>query len=306
MSQTALITSPPASETKSALVSGASVQALVPRSMEEAFRVATAIARSNMAPKDFKTPEAILVAIMHGMEIGLPPMQALQSIAIVNGRPSLWGDGLVGLVRGSGVCDWIKNSYTGAGDTLTAVCETQRKGEPPASYSFSVSDAKKAGLWGKTGPWSQYPSRMLLNRARAFLLRDVYADVLRGVQAREEVEDMPPVNTTASAAEADAHSQAIAALSAPIDETIEEGEVTDAIEPETETFAPPAPKMVSAAETWANSMLAELHAMLAAPVAEEYDAWMERNGAALGKLTKNYPDMAAILNETIAQIREKI
>ena len=55
---------------------------------------------------------------------------------------------------------------------------------------FSMQDAKQAGLTGKQGPWSQYPRRMLQMRARAFALRDVFADVLRGVHVAEEAQDI--------------------------------------------------------------------------------------------------------------------
>src|SRR5690606_6210149 len=63
----------------------------------------------------------------------------------------------------------------------------------PIKATFSVADAKKAGLWGKQGPWQQYPKRMLSMRARAFALRDGFADVLRGLGIAEEVQDHQPI-----------------------------------------------------------------------------------------------------------------
>ena len=80
----------------------------------------------------------------------------------------------------------------GEGDSLTAVCEAKRQGYPSPSVSrFSVADAKKAGLWGKSGPWTQYPSRMLQLRARGFALRNAFADALRGLVTAEEAQDYP-------------------------------------------------------------------------------------------------------------------
>jgi hypothetical protein len=55
-----------------------------------------------------------------------------------------------------------------------------------------MDDAKAAGLQGKQGPWTQYPKRMRQMRARAFALRDVFPDVLRGLPVAEEVMDIPP------------------------------------------------------------------------------------------------------------------
>jgi hypothetical protein len=144
------------------LQSGGQVRAIVPQDFDGAWRIANAVAKAGMAPKGLETPEKAMVAIMHGMEVGMTPMAALQSIAVVNGRPTIWGDGAIGLVRSSGKLEWIKETITGADDSMVATCEVKRKGDPdPVKATFSVADAKKAGLWGKQGPWQQYPKRML-------------------------------------------------------------------------------------------------------------------------------------------------
>lgn len=128
------------------------------------------------------------MAIQWGMELGLQPMQAMQSIAVINGRPSLWGDAVIGLVRGSPVCEYIKETDDG----YTATIRVKRRGEDEEHVrTFSMDDAKAAGLAGKQGPWSQYPKRMRQMRARAFALRDVFPDVLRGMPIAEEVQDTP-------------------------------------------------------------------------------------------------------------------
>jgi hypothetical protein len=86
----------------------------------------------------------------------------------------------------------------GEGDKRTAVVISTRKGSEPLETRFSVADAKLAGLWGKSGPWSQYPERMLLFRARGFNLRDNFGDVLKGLRTHEELRDIPrePRNVT--------------------------------------------------------------------------------------------------------------
>jgi hypothetical protein len=161
--------------------------------MEEAYRLGKAICMAGMAPRDMDTAEKCMVSIMHGLEIGLPPMTALQRIAVVNGRPTLWGDGAMSLVRASGVCEYVTERIDGEGDSRIAICEAKRKGEKlPATRTFSVTDAKTARLWGKSGPWQQFPDRMLQMRARAFALRDLFADVLGGLYLREEIEDDRP------------------------------------------------------------------------------------------------------------------
>lgn len=179
-------------EPKAQLVAGGNVAAIIPRSLEETFRLAGAIAQSGMAPNTLNTPEKVMVAIIAGAELGMPPFQSLQSFAVINGRPALWGDGLIGVVRSHGfkVREWLD----GEGDQMVARCEVTRPdtGEVIPG-EFSVADAKKANLWGKAGPWQSSPKRMLKMRARGFACRDGAADVLRGFQLREEVEDYQPI-----------------------------------------------------------------------------------------------------------------
>ena len=175
---------------KAELRSGGSVGAIVPQDAEQAYRMAQLIAKSGMAPTGMKEPEKIVTAIFHGLEVGLKPLQAVQSIAVVNGRPCIWGDAALGLVMGSGLLDDILEFIDGEDDAMTAVCRVQRKGmKSGTERKFGVADAKKASLWGKTGPWTQYPKRMLQMRARAFALRDGFADVLKGLHVYEEVRD---------------------------------------------------------------------------------------------------------------------
>jgi hypothetical protein len=163
------------------------------QSFDDAFRFAKMVAASEFAPKDFKgKPESCLLAIQHGSEVGLSPMQSLQSIAVINGRPTIWGDAALALVQACSVCEYVREYLEGEGDNLTAVCEAKRQGYPaPTTVRFSVADAKKAGLWGKSGPWTQYPSRMLQLRARGFALRNAFADALRGLVTAEEAQDYP-------------------------------------------------------------------------------------------------------------------
>jgi hypothetical protein len=162
-------------------------------SFEDAFRFSKMVAASEFAPKDFRgKPESCMLAIQHGSEVGLSPMQSLQSIAVINGRPTIWGDAALALVQSSPVCEYVREFTEGEGEALVAVCEAKRRGYPqPTVVRFSMADAKRAGLAGKSGPWSQYPARMLTLRARGFALRNAFADALRGLITAEEAQDYP-------------------------------------------------------------------------------------------------------------------
>jgi hypothetical protein len=163
------------------------------QTFDDAFRFSKMVASSEFAPKDFRNkPESCLLAIQHGSEVGLSPMQSLQSIAVINGRPTIWGDAALALVQASPVCEYVKEYVEGDGDSLVAVCEAKRKGYPAPTISrFSIADARRAGLAGKAGPWTQYPGRMLALRARGFALRNAFADALRGLITAEEAQDYP-------------------------------------------------------------------------------------------------------------------
>jgi hypothetical protein len=169
------------------------------QSIDEAFRFARAVVASGWAPKGMEKPESVMIAIQFGMEIGLTPMAALQNMAIINGRPSIYGDAALALVRSSGLLVAYKESEVGeAGkDTHGVTVTVQRKGNDPASETFTIADAKQAKLWGKAGPWTEYPRRMLKFRARGFLLRDQFGDILKGLRTVEEARDIAPeINVT--------------------------------------------------------------------------------------------------------------
>jgi len=172
---------------------GGPIQALAPQTFEEMWRVSGILHEACVAPKDINSREKVCAVIMAGAEVGLAPFQSLQSFAIINGRLSLWGDGMLAVVRAQKVR--VSERIDGEGEAMVAVCKATRPdtGEE-IERTFSVFDAKKAGLWTKQGPWTQYPKRMLQMRARAWALRDGCADLLRGIPMAEEVQDVEVVS----------------------------------------------------------------------------------------------------------------
>lgn len=164
--------------------------ALQPQNMQEAMDMASMLASSGMVPSAYKgKPEDTLVAMMMGSELGLNPIQAIQNIAVINGKPAIYGDALVALVQNHPSFGGIKETFNDS--TMTASCTVWRKGGTEHTQTFSKDDAETAKLWGKAGPWTQYPKRMLQMRARGFAVRSQFADALAGLITREEAEDMP-------------------------------------------------------------------------------------------------------------------
>lgn len=188
---------------KASLVAGGLAKAIVPQNIEEAFRLAKVIAMARWAPKSYQINQKdasagfdenkILLGIMHGLEVGLTPIAALQSIAVINGQPSIWGDGALAIVQASGLLEDFKELplFDDKQRITGYQCAARRRGiATPFVSQFTLDDALKADLLSKPGPWQQYRSRMLQMRARAWTLRAGFADVLRGLSIAEEAQDI--------------------------------------------------------------------------------------------------------------------
>jgi len=161
-----------------------------PKTFDELDRYAQLIARSSFCPAAMKGKAGdILVAVQMGAECGLSPIQSLQNIAVINGKPSIYGDAAMALVQAHPACQDVVETFDE--ETMTASCTVKRKGQKPYTSTFSRKDAEKAKLWGKTGPWTQYTKRMLQMRARGFALRDKFPDALKGLITAEEARDYP-------------------------------------------------------------------------------------------------------------------
>ena len=168
-----------------------------PANLDEAMHLSGVLSQSSIVPSSYKgKSEDILVAIIMGSELGFSPIASLQNIATINGKPSIYGDAMLALVKNSPLCeDVIETTFKGEKqEDSGAVCTVKRKGMEPVTVTFTVGDAIRAGLWKKAGPWTQYPKRMLQMRARSFALRDAFPDVLRGLVATEEVEDYQEID----------------------------------------------------------------------------------------------------------------
>lgn len=166
----------------------------LPTSWKEALDLASFIAKSELAPSNFRgKPENCIIAMQMGAEVGLSPMQAIQNIAVINGRPSVWGDAMLAIVQAHPAYEWHKETKDEKNGEWAEIT-IKRKGSLPHTVRFTKEDAKKAGLLGKAGVWQNYPLRMMQMRARSWACRDQFSDALRGLQSAEEITDY--VDTT--------------------------------------------------------------------------------------------------------------
>jgi len=155
--------------------------------VEDVATLATRIAGTELVPSALRgKPPAIAASILYGREIGLPPMTALRSVYVVNGQVALKAEAMRGLILAAGH-DLIFAESTSA----RCVAKGRRKGQEEWSeVTWTVDDARRANLL--RGPWTQYPRAMLKARATAELARDLFADVISGFVALEEVDGAEP------------------------------------------------------------------------------------------------------------------
>lgn len=270
------------------LTGGAQVVAIVPRTFEETFRVARAVVASKLAPAALigklegdDAASAVAVAIMSGAELGLKPMVALRSFTVINGKPALYGDGLINVVRQSGKVAYLRTGCDERDGKLVGWCEAKRNDtEEDKRVEFSQADAERAGLWQteaivtkwnkwdkkneekpNDSPWWRFPQRMLAWRAAGYCLRELFGDVLGGIrdefEAREiadseEMRDItPPARPTPPTPPAPPAPPTAKVIEAEQDQTVSNAEFDlGSFLEELETSMATAKDSASAAEIW--------------------------------------------------------
>lgn len=208
-----------------ALAGGGQVMAIIPQTFEETFRVARAVVAAGLAPAALigkKTGDdaasAVAVCIMSGAELGLKPMVSLRSFTVINGKPALYGDGLINVVRQSGKVAFLKTGHEMRDGQMIGFCHAKRSDTNEESrVEFTQAEAKRAGLWDdrptvrkkvwednkpiwKDGqpndaPWYRFPQRMIAWRAAGYCLRELFGDVLGGIRDEFEAREIADLDS---------------------------------------------------------------------------------------------------------------
>lgn len=246
-----------------ALTAGGQVMAIVPQTFEETLRVARAVVASGLAPSALvgkltgdDAAAAVAVAIMSGAELGLKPMVSLRSFTVINGKPALYGDGLINVVRMSGKVAYLRTGCEERNGKMVGFCEAKRLDtSEDKRVEFSQVDAERAGLWQteaivtkwnkwdkkneqkpNDSPWYRFPQRMLAWRAAGYCLRELFGDVLGGIRDEFEVREIDEVETmrdiTPEKPALPPKPPAPPARPAKAAETVEAAPVTEPTEPE--------------------------------------------------------------------------
>lgn len=160
-----------------------------PQNFSDAWRMAEVFSQSALVPKHLRgKPHDVMLTILHGRELGISPVRAMQMIHVIEGKPGVEAKLAVALVKKErSLCRYfIRLESTNE----RAVYETQREGEPaPIRQEFTIEDAERAGLLGKDN-WTKYPGAMLRARASMALARDVYPDLVGNLYDQDELDEI--------------------------------------------------------------------------------------------------------------------
>lgn len=161
--------------------------AIVPTTFPEVQSMAEALAKSVLLPDALKNkPADLAFQIMTGRELGLGPMASIRGIHVIQGKPVLAADTIVALVLSSGLAEYFAEIES---SSTSVTYETKRKSTPfPQRCTWTLDDAKRAGLYPTKDNWRLYPRAMLASRAKAELARSAYPDVIAGVYDADEIQ----------------------------------------------------------------------------------------------------------------------
>lgn len=164
-----------------------------PRNLTELMSWSKLVVSSGLAPKGMNE-SAVVIAVQMGAELRITPTQALQNIAVINNRPSIWGDLGLALFKRDAAYEAIEERPPDEAEVKgEGFCRIRLKDGSTIERRFSREHAKKAKLYersGATGPWNTYEGRMLQMRARWWAMRDAAPEVFKGCSSREEQEDV--------------------------------------------------------------------------------------------------------------------
>ena len=174
-----------------------------PKDYAEMMQFAALYAKSGLAPKSFDNdPAKLAIAIAMCLEVGRPIITGLSDMAVINGKVSVYGDAALAMVRASGLLESIEETEEGPAyhDGWTFYCKLKRRGEKERVGVWSWEDVRRAGLdkAQPPSPWARFTRRMMTFKARNFVLRDAFGDVLRGMRLVEDAQDIIEMEPTSS------------------------------------------------------------------------------------------------------------
>lgn len=168
---------------------------LMPRTIGDKMSLAGQLAKSGLLPRGLETPAKVMAVLQMSHELGIAPMVGCNNISVINGKPTLGSDLMIGLAKGRADYRGMETDQVNGERCRVVIRRAFGDVIEESVGEFSMDDAKRAGLLGKSGPWQQYPDIMLYHRAVAIAVRKAYPDVLAGIYTPEEMRDVSTSKT---------------------------------------------------------------------------------------------------------------
>ena len=150
--------------------------------------IAEGLWQSQLMPKSLRTPQAIAAVILKGMELDIPPMQAVQSLHVIDGKVGMSAELMRALIYqrcpGSKIIDIESTNER-------CILEGHRPGQEPKRAEFNAEDAAGQNLLGKDN-WKREPTDMYYARATSRLARRLWPDIIMGCYTTEEIQSLGP------------------------------------------------------------------------------------------------------------------
>lgn len=166
---------------------------IMPQNYDELMQFSALYKNSGLAPKSLETVEKLAIAMAMCLEVGRPIMTGLQDMAVINGTVTIYGDAALALVRSSGLLESFNEYSEGTpfNDDWIFYCKLKRVGFDEAVGSWSWLESKRAGhdKLQAPSPWAKFTRRMMIFKARNWVLRDQFGDVLKGMRMAEDASD---------------------------------------------------------------------------------------------------------------------
>ena len=121
--------------------------------------------------------------MLKGFELGLPLTASFEFVHVVEGKPTISPKGALALIYGSGFLAGIKIE----GDANACTVSMKRSNGVDFTLTWTMADARKAGLVKPKGAWETYPANMLRWRTIGFVADVVFPDVIGGLKRADEL-----------------------------------------------------------------------------------------------------------------------
>lgn len=133
------------------------------------------------------SPDQAAAIMLKGHELGLGFAQSFEFVHVIQGKPTLSPRGALALALASGLVDEMEiiEERDAKGKPFSCTVKGKR-GALSYSTSFTMDDARTAGLVKKDGAWETYPANMLKWRAIGFWLDVLFPDTQGGMKRADE------------------------------------------------------------------------------------------------------------------------